>query len=153
MVNIDTTSYKPFFVQKMKSGYTKKNSLDWGIAIKKFQLDYYPEMKDIPKNDWYDQDGDEEFIPDVPYYKAYESDIEFVYQGATDTGIGNITNFLDYISRNGYNYIYDSYSKVGRQNVRYVKMSDAKMYRSGGNEYIIFKVTLKFNDPKTIITL
>ena len=55
MINIDLTKYKPFLVQKMKDGYAVRNSTEWGILIKSFPFDIYPEMKDIPKNDWFDE--------------------------------------------------------------------------------------------------
>ena len=153
MINIDLTKYKPFLVQKMKDGYAVRNSTEWGILIKSFPFDIYPEMKDIPKNDWLDEDGDEEFVPDVPVFKAYEAEVEFIYEGARDTGYTNVRNFLSYLATNGLNRIYDSYTSIGRRNVRYQKQSDAKLYRNSTKEYIIFKVNLKFNDPTTMITL
>ena len=153
MINIDLTKYKPFLVQKMKDGYAVRNSTEWGILIKSFPFDIYPEMKDIPKNDWFDEDGDEEFVPDVPVFKAYEAEVEFIYEGARDTGYTNVRSFLNYLATNGLNKIYDSYTSIGKQNVRYQKQSDAKLYRNSTKEYIIFKVNLKFNDPTTMITL
>ena len=153
MINIDLTQYKPFLVQKMKDGYAVRNSTEWGILIKSFPFDIYPEMKDIPKNDWFDEDGDEEFVPDVPVFKAYEAEVEFIYEGARDTGYTNVRNFLNYLATNGLNKIYDSYTSIGRQNVRYQKQSDAKLYRNSIKEYIVFKVNLKFNDPTNMITL
>ena len=153
MINIDLTKYKPFLVQKMKDGYAVRNSTEWGILIKSFPFDIYPEMKDIPKNDWFDEDGDEEFVPDVPVFKAYEAEVEFIYEGARDTGYTNVRSFLNYLATNGLNKIYDSYTSIGKQNVRYQKQSDAKLYRNSTKEYIVFKVNLKFNDPTTMITL
>lgn len=62
--------------------------LNLGILIKSFPFDIYPEMKDIPKNDWFDEDGDEEFVPDVPVFKALtRQKLSFIYEGARDTDI------------------------------------------------------------------
>ena len=153
MAIIDTTKYKPFLIQKMKDGFAVRDSIEWNILVKSFPFDLYPEMKEVPKNDWFDENGDEEYLPDTPVFKAYESDIEFLYEGATNSGITNVWNFINYLATNGFNKIYDTYTGIGKQGVRYQKVVDAKLYRNETREYIVFKITLKFNDPLTLITL
>ena len=152
-ININSDNYKPFLIQKMKDGYVVKNSTDWGVYIKSFPFDVYPEMKDIPKNDWYDEDGDEEYIPDIPVFKAFTSDVEFVYTGAKDTALTTVKSFAQYLATYGTNKLYDTYSGIGRTNVRFVKLSDAKLYKNDNGDLLLFKITFKFNDPTTIITL
>ena len=153
MAFITLSDYKPFLIQKMKDGYTVKNSTDWNIYIKNFPFNLYPEMKDIPSNDWYDENGDEEYVPDIPVFKSFSSDVEFLYLGAKDTSVTGAIAFAQYLASNGMNKIYDNYSGIGRTNVRYVKTSDAKLYRSSTEDILVFKVNLKFNDPTTMITL
>lgn len=154
MAYINLTNYKSFLIQKMKSGFAVRDSKEWGILIKSFPFDIFPEMKEVPKNDWYDENGDDEFVSDTPVFKAFESDIEFLYTGTKDTAIVNITSFMQYLSSNGMNNIYDQYTGIGRTNVRYVSIPDAKLYRNESQgDLVVFKIKLKFNDPTTLITL
>lgn len=111
-------------------------------------------MKDIPSRDWPDEHGNDEFIPDKPVYKAYEIECEFVFIGTHGTANEKIRSFLQYLAENGSFSIYDTYTKIGRQNVRYVSNSEDVFYRRDGeNDIVVFSVTLKVNDPITDITL
>jgi len=153
MAFITLSDYKPLLIQKIKSGYPVKNSTDWDIYIKNFPFDIYPEMKDIPINDRHDQNGDEEYTPDTPVFKSFTSDVEFLCLSDKGTTLDKSISLTEYLSHNGMNKIYDTYSGLGRTNVRYVKTSDAKLYKGATQDILVFKVTFKFNDPITRITL
>ena len=50
--------------------------------------------------------------------------------------------------------IYDTYTDIGRQKVRLVKLNDnAELVRDGDGDILIFSVTLKVCDPITNIKL
>lgn len=148
------SNYKPFLIQKLADKSPVRDSKDWGIWIKSVPFKIFPDMKEIPSRDWLDEHGDEEYIPTQPYYKAYEMECEFVYIGAYESANAQIRSFLTYLAENGMFKLYDTYSKIGRTNVRYMSYSNDALYRKEGNEDIVlFKVTLKINDPITEITL
>ncbi len=87
-------------------------------------------------------------------YKAYEIDCEFVFIGTHGTANTQIRNFIRYLAENGSFSIYDTYTKIGRQHVRYVSYSENVFYRRDGeNDIVVFSVKLKVNDPITEIIL
>ena len=146
--------YKPFLIHKLKNGSPVKDSMDWNIWIKSVPFKLFPEMKDIPSRSWYDQNGDEEFVPDNPVFKAYEMNCEFVFIGAHGLANSKITEFLSYLANGGMFKFYDSHTKIGRTKVRYVSYSEDILYRNQGSEdIVVFSVTLKVNDPITNIVL
>lgn len=146
--------YKPLLLQKIKDKSPIKDSMDWGIWIKSVPFKVFPEIKDIPSRDWLDENGNDEFVPDEPCYKAYEMDCEFVFIGAEGTANKQIKSFLTYLAEEGQFKLYDNYTKIGRTNVRYVKYSEDILFRQdGNNDIVVFAVTLQVNDPITDITL
>lgn len=113
------------------------------------------ETKEPAKRDWYDQDGDDEFIPKNPKYKAKEIEVKFACKGALFSSNKKIDNFQAFLANCGSMKIYDEYNGVGRQNVRFVSVSDdAELHRKmdGSDEALVFTVKMKVNDPVTKIT-
>lgn len=150
----ENMEYKPFLIQKLKSNSPVRDSLEWNIYIKSIPFKVFPDMKDIPSRSWADQNGDDEFIPDNPVFKSYSIEVEFVYKGNEGTASSSIRSFLSYLSNDGMFSIYDSYTKVGRTNVRYESYSeDYYSSKKGGEDIVVFSVSLKINDPITEITL
>ena len=50
--------------------------------------------------------------------------------------------------------LYCDYTKIGRQNVRFVSIGeDATLVRDANGDLLITKITFKVNDPVTDITL
>lgn len=145
--------------KKMKSDAPVVDTFDnWGIVCKEFPFQLYGEAKELPKNDWLDEDGDDEYIPSELKIAAYEVDVEFVYKGAANTANVNIKAFLDYLTGRGGTgaelMVYDTYTKIGRQSVRYVNVDDDVFWRQEeGGDVVVFVVTFKVNDPVTDITL
>jgi hypothetical protein len=99
---------------------------------------------------------------------AYEMEVEFAYKDAPKYMNGVNVNmnkanyyvkgFLDYLTgRDGKGaelMVYDTYTKIGRQHVRFVSVSDDVFYRREGEmDVVTFSVTFKVNDPVTDITL
>ena len=128
--------------------------MEWGIYIKSVPFKLFPDLKEPPSRDWQDEQGNDEYIPDVPYYKAYEIDCEFVFIGTNGTANTQIKAFLSYLAEGGKFKMYDTYTKIGRTDVRYVSYSEDVFYRrEGQNDVVVFSVKLKVNDPLTDITL
>ena len=152
-------AYKGIYFQKQAEGAGVKESLaDFGIWCKDFPFKLYGEVKDLASTDWADEDGTDEFIPAELKLKAYDVDVEFGYKGAMDTANEKIRNFLDYLTGRGETgatlKVYDSYTRIGRQNVRVLKVSDDLFVRNTSEgDILTFNVTFRVNDPVTDITL
>jgi len=125
---------------------------DFGIYTKHVPFILYPKAKEPYKKSWYDEDGDDEYLPATPRYEAYTMNVDFVYEGALNTANTNIKNFLDFI-QGGYFSLYDEYTGIGRQKIRYVSVDEnATLYRRD-KDVVEFTVSLKVNDPVTQITI
>lgn len=151
------------YFKKMKDNALVVDTLDnWGIVCKDFPFKLYGEAKELPSHDWKDEDGDDEYIPDVLPIAAYEMEVEFAYKGDMFTANSNIKKFLDYLTGregDGAEFMcYDTFTRIGRQKMRFVSVSEDIFHRDQNNsEYgcdvIVFSVTFKVNDPVTDITL
>lgn len=152
---------KPYAIlfKKMKSDALVVDTLDnWGIVCKGFPFKLYGEAKELPNTDWMDEDGDDEYIPSELKIASYEIDVEFAYKGAMNSANTNIKAFLDYLTGRGGTgaelMVYDTYTKIGRQSVRYVSVDDDIFWRQEeGGDIVVFVVTFKVNDPITDIVL
>ena len=112
-------------------------------------------VKDLPNRSWHDENGDDEFVPDVYKYKAYEMSVKLACQGKPMTSNTTIKALKDYLS-GGQFEIYDTFNGIGRQHVRFVEIpDDAKLYRHkyGVDECLVFTLKMKVNDPVTDVTL
>lgn len=146
--------YKPFLIQKLTDNAPVRDSKEWNIWVKSVPFKLSSELQNIPSRTWIDEQGDDEYYPDTPTYKAYEIDCEFVYIGSYETANTQIKSFRDYLVNGGMFKLYDTFTKIGRTNVRYVKMDTDMFHRKeGGKDLVLFKVTLKVNDPVTDIIL
>lgn len=130
----------------------------WSIVCKDFPFKQYGDTKDLSAHTWLDNNGDDEFIPPQLFLKAYEVDVTFVCYCPSGQANGNIQNFLNYLTGNdgliqgAALMVYDAYTKVGKQNVRFVSVSDEGIYRREGTDDVVeFKVRFKINDPVTNI--
>lgn len=147
------------YFKKMKSDALVVDTLDnWGIVCKEFPFKLYGEAKELPSHDWKDEDGDDEYIPSKLPIASYEMEVEFAYKGVMDSANASIKGFLDYLTgRDGSGVelmVYDTYTKIGRQSVRFVSVSDDVFYRQEeGGDVVVFSVAFKVNDPVTDITL
>ena len=148
--------YKPFLIKKLKEGSSVIDSSKWNIYVKHVPFQIAGEVKNVNTETWLDENGDDEFVPDTLLYKAYEMVCDFVFIGEHGTANSKIKAFTDYLVNGGLFSIYDTYTKTGRTNVRFVKGTDNPdvLYRrDGDNDIVVFPITLKVNDPITEIKL
>ena len=153
-------AYKGIYFQKEKENSLVKESVsDFGIWCKDFPFKIHGEAKELANTEWAGKDGDDEFIPDVIRLKSYEISVEFAYKGEFETANKKINDFLNYLTgRDGSGAslkVYDSFSGIGRQNVRFMSVSQDGEYTRNKSEgdIFLFKVTFKVNDPVTDIIL
>lgn len=148
-------NYKGILFQR--DGESVYNSSNWGCYVT--DSPYIPvptKPKNITSQSWFDEHGDDEYIPATLYYEAVEATINFVYKGSADSAKEQIKAFIDYL-RGGVFKFYDEYYKIGRQNARLVDFSDnaTLVYEDSSMETCVaqFAITIKINDPVTDIVL
>ena len=134
----------------------KESGKDFHVYLKECKFYGGIELKDVPKRDWHDSNGDDEFISTNPTYKSKNIDAKFAYKGKLFSANKAINAFMEYLASCGSMKIYDEYNQIGRKKTRFVCVSDdATLYRKmdGADEALVFTVRLKINDPVTKVTL
>ena len=146
------SNFLPFLIKK-NDGAVINPYKEWNIMVKSLPFNIAPEIKKYASVDWPDEDGDDEYIPSVPHFKAYEMEASFVYIGEYKTANTKIKAFWDYI-KSGELQIYDSYTGIGRKGVRYVAYSPEAFHRrSASGDIVVFKIKFKINNPVDNIIL
>lgn len=113
------------------------------------------EQKELPTNEWLDEDGDDEFVPDKPCFKSFEDEVEFGIEADTpEDAMGVIAYFIMYLSFGGAFAMYDERTRIGYEDVRFVKLEPtADKIEKDGKSIIQFKVVFKVNSPISFISL
>ena len=149
---------------KIKIGNTAtfETATKYNIYVQDFPFIPVPiKQKNVFSQSWYDENGDDEYLPATPTYEPIIITIPFVYKGLLNTAITNIQSFIAELQGVEFK-MYDTYSKVGRQKCRLVSYDDSKstMVRQGYAEsdatqkvLAAFALEIKINDPVTNITL
>ena len=131
------------------------------VVCQEFPFKYLPETKDLPKRDWYDEDGEDVYIhSDGLRFKAYDMEVKFLYVGSQEQMKNELKSFIDFIC--GKNTggspllaVYDEYTQTGRRGV-YVQAvdNDLIVYDDRNSDVVAqFKVKFRVTDPNTDITL
>lgn len=115
------------------------------------------EIKGVFTQEWVDEDGDDELVPDVLMMKGYEMKWQLAYKGDKDSANRNINRFVEYLTGRSDGggamfYLYSTYTGIGRRYVRFVRLEDdAKLERKADYDLLIISIVLKVNDPSTEI--
>lgn len=161
-----------FFLQKMGVDNTNtpypiyESVATWGVFCKKIPFKIFDKVKAPAKRSWYDENGDEEYIPaDGLKLEAYTMKVEF---GCKKIAINNqygsasvndvrekVGKFLEYLRKSGMLNVYSSHTRIGRQNVRLESVGESGTWitEEDGTEFLVFEVTFKVNDPSTDVKL
>lgn len=161
--------WQNFFIQRMGTdseghNYPVFESVsNWGIWCKNIPFKVFEKVKEPAKTEWHDEHGDDEYIgSEGVYMEAYSIQIEFGCKITTDRDVDTmhsaivndvrerVGDFLEYLRLSGMMRIYSSHTRIGREYVRLEQIDDDATWKSNDNEeWLIFKVTLKVNDPIT----
>lgn len=148
----------------------------WGIVCCKVPFKAGGKTKELPKKEWYDQHGEDAYIPNKLMFEAYDVEFELAYQGqelATNpfnlnkafTQIDTFKKWLsgnDTVNGSGATLkIYSPFSTIGRQGCYLLETSDeephVQLKQEMSNLYnenvVTFKVKFRVTDPMTNITL
>lgn len=160
IVDIPITNYKPFYIQYGENATATDTKAAWGMVAKTNPYPLLPTPKEPYTNDWKDEDGDDEYTTTM-HYKGFEIEVEFYMKAVDGT---NTTAAADLHAaawtfftavREGTFRIYDEYTKLGFQRVRYAgsDFDDSTFKERSGTATVMFKVKFKVNDPVTRMTL
>ena len=143
--------YFRIYMQMEKDGAEVIDTIDsFGMYCMENPFKTCSEVKEPTKRTWYDEHGDDEYIPkDGLYMSSYENKVKFGFKGKAYGANEKLKAFLQYL-RGGMMKMYCEFNGVGRKNVR-LKSVDPVLYRNvqGDEEILILSVTFKFNDPIT----
>lgn len=145
--------YYRIYLQKEAEGSDVKDTIgDFGMYCMDNPFKMQEDVKEPTKRSWYDQHGDDEYIPDEGMYvAAYEKDVKFGFHGKAYGANEKLKSFLGYL-RGGMMKMYCEYNRIGRQHIR-LKGVKQTLYRSENTDedLLVLTVTLKYNDPETDI--
>lgn len=163
--------WQNFFLQKMGEdaygvSYPVCESVSsFGIYCKTIPFKLFEKVKEPAKRSYYDEHGDDEYIGAGGLrLEAYTIKVEFgckkqpTVNTAGTVAVADVRQkvgtFLEYLRESGMLKLYSSYTRVGRQYVRLESVPDnAKWKSEGDDEWLIFEVVFKVNDPVTDVVL
>ena len=158
---------------KRGSDSTVNTFTRWGIACVKIPFKAGGNVKSPAKRDWFDEHGEDAYIPNKLMFEAY--DVEFEVACVINGNVWNLSqsfakidSFKKWLSGNDTNAgsgaelkIYSPYSTIGRQGCHLLSISDEEPHlqlkTESGNIYkenvLTFKVKFRVTDPMTNIEL
>lgn len=108
------------------------------------------DVKEPTKRTWYDEHGDDEYIPkEGLYMSSYENNVKFGFKGKAYGANEQLKAFLQYL-RGGMMKMYCEFNGIGRRSVR-LKNINQNLYRNalGDEDILVVTIGFKFNDPVT----
>lgn len=157
----EIVNYQPFYIQTAADSVAISTT-EWGLVAKSSPFPILPKPKEVYKNDWHDENGDDEYLSSV-WYESFEFSVTFYIKTYSTEDASaevvmrqQIESFFHKI-KNGEFMIYDSYNGLGRKSVRYAGFDESSFKRSLISKKdwarAIFSLTFKVNDPITRIIL
>lgn len=160
--NPSIANYKRFYIEANSTLYDTK--AQWGFLAKSNPYPALPNPKAPYNNEWSDLNGDDEYTTHI-YYEAFTFDVEFYIRTKTSsTGTPAVTttaveelrsqmaSFFNTVKEGTFK-VYDEYTGLGRQNVRFNGYKENKFKARGDWAICQFTVTFKVNDPVTMMKM
>ena len=158
---------------KRGSEAAKNSFTEWGIACANVPFKAGGKTKELPKRNWYDEQGEDTYLPKKLMFEAYDAEFEVacvVPENAWNlsAGFSRIDTFKKWLSGNDTQngsgasmQIYSPFSGIGRKDCYLLEISDEEPHlqlkEQAGNVYnenvLTFKIKLRVTDPMTNITL
>lgn len=161
------------YIQQIKTTngttYSKGSVVDilakFKIACQEFPFQKHPKHKELATNDWYDEHGQEVYVPDTLPMSHYDIEATFMYKGSETDIRNDISDFIDFLQgrKKGANAdtvqsarlaIYNDYVGFGRKDVVVAEVSNSLFYiqDSAVDALAQFKVKFTVYDPITEVT-
>lgn len=151
--------YEKVYIQKIGTGSPVKETIaDFDIYCADMPFKLFVEAKAPSKRDWFDEHGDDEYIPNGGLkLKAYTIDVRFCCKGDKYSSNEKIKKFINYLTgldgSGAEMKMYCTWTKIGRKGIRFDKLNDkAELLRDEDGDTLVFTITFKVNDPITDIT-
>lgn len=149
--------YKLYF-QKSRTGSPVVESIAaWGMYCMSIPFGPMPSSKELNKNEWADEDGDDEYIPEQLAINGYSMTVKLGFKGDKNSANASLRKMLGYLTGADCSGVemkyYCDYTKEGRSGVRFVKINDeAELVRDDDGDILVVSVELKVNAPMSDIT-
>lgn len=156
-------NYKKFIIQQQTyngSSYVNVGSaIDtqaaYHIVCQECPFKVLPEVKELAKRDWYDENGEDVYIPtDGLKFKAYDMEVKFLYVGTETNMSAELNGFINFLyGRNSGGSpclaIYSEYTKTGRRGVYVSEIGNELLdYDDNDPQAVgVFKVKFRVTDP------
>jgi len=155
--------YIPFLIAVGQAGaYSDSMSYDkpfctresYGLWIKHIPFISYPQIKELTKQDWIDEQGEDVWLPTTGVMQsAFDMEVEFVYYAKDGMANERINAFIDRI-KGKWLKVYDSYTRKGYRGVYLTEFGSEPTFRRRGlQDSVQFKVKFRVNDPATDVAL
>lgn len=152
------SDYKPFYIQ-LETGFAIDILTNNSVIVRSQDYPATLKVKEPYKNQWKDQHGDEEYLPQGGLkFEAFTLKLDCVMFARNSTDALAITDlhngiraFQNLLSR-GFMRIYDAYTGYGFREVRlqeFPNPEDGAYSVWNGCTRVLFQVVLKVNDPAT----
>jgi len=152
------TDYKPFYIQMDGSTAAADTAQRWGFLLKSSPYPVFPNPKERYSVDWKDEDGADEY-GSVQYLDSVDFSVDFLLLTKDRNNLTSqrqvrqmIGRFVDEV-RTDYFSVYDSYTGVGLQKVRYVGFTQSDYWYDGHRTGYVFSVQMTCDDPTTRMML
>lgn len=161
------TTYKKLLMKQQRisgQSYIDVNSaIDtqevFNVVCQEFPFQKLPEIKELAKRDWSDEDGEDVFIPtDGLKFQAYDMEVKFLYVGTEADMQSDINRFIQYLYGRNTNgspllCVYDEYTKTGRRGVYTQSVDNELLFYTDKTIDVLasFKVKFRVTDPVTDI--
>lgn len=151
LIRVSTTA--GCYSSSLTYGKPFDTNAQYGLLIKHAPFSISPKPKNIIKQEWKDQNGDDVYLPSTVVYEAYDLELEFVYFEPDNNANAMIRQFIADISGKWLK-IYDTYTNIGRQAVYLEEVEeDPTFKRRNGRDCLVFKVKFRVNDPNTNVQI
>lgn len=158
---------------KKGNGSTVNSYSQWNIVCCDVPFKIGTKTKELPKRIWFDEHGDDAYIPSNLMMEGYDAEFEMACVVNSQTfnlsgALGKIKSFRNWLTGNDSSSgtgaemkIYSPYSTIGRQGCYLLEFSNEnphlQLKQQGNNVYnenvLLFKVKFRVTDPMTDITL
>ena len=154
----DIIDYKPFYIQT-DADEMAIDTTHWGMVARVNPFPILPTPKEVYRNEWLDEDGDDEYNAQM-HYEAFEFEVQFhiitIGASAVQDLISQVEDFFVKIMHGEFK-VYDSYTAIGRRKVRYAgghgENFRERVRKGVGKASCDLTITFKANDPITRVTL
>lgn len=146
-------NFDKVYIQMESDGAAVKETVAaFDIYCSKMPFTLVNKAKELTTREWHDEDGLDVYVPEEGLKLSdYELEATFCCKGDKNSSNAKINAFVKYLL-GGYMKIYCTWTKIGRQHVRFAELKDdATLVRDNDGDILVFNVKFNVDDPMTDI--